>query len=63
MKSAPVISSNFLQRIADPALQFHPNYLWSRNLEITKRHSLILDPVWNFLESYTPLKRGVKENG
>jgi lysophospholipase L1-like esterase len=36
MKSAPVISSNFLERIADPASQFHPDYLSYRNREITK---------------------------
>jgi lysophospholipase L1-like esterase len=37
MKSAPVISSNFLERIADPASQFHPDYLSYRNGEITKQ--------------------------
>jgi lysophospholipase L1-like esterase len=37
MKSAPVISSNFLGRIADPASQFHSDYLSYRNGEITKR--------------------------
>jgi len=36
MKSAPVISSNFLERIADPASQFHPDYLSYRNREITQ---------------------------
>jgi lysophospholipase L1-like esterase len=36
MKSAPVISSKFLERIADPASQFHPDYLSYRNGEITK---------------------------
>src|SRR6059058_4313418 len=40
MKSAPVISSNFLGRIADPASQFHPDYLSYRNGEITK-HELV----------------------
>ena len=40
MKSAPVISSNFLERIADPASQFHPGYLSYRNGEITK-HELV----------------------
>ena len=37
MKSAPVASSNFSERIADPASQFHPDYLAYRNREITKR--------------------------
>ena len=32
----PVISSNFLERIADPASQFHPDYLSYRNREITQ---------------------------
>ena len=36
MKSAPVISSNFLERIADPASRFHAVYLSYRNGEITK---------------------------
>jgi lysophospholipase L1-like esterase len=36
MKSAPVVSSNFLERIADPASQFYPDYLSYRNREITK---------------------------
>src|SRR5213083_403172 len=36
MKSAPVASSNFAERIADPASQFHPDYLAYRNCEITK---------------------------
>jgi lysophospholipase L1-like esterase len=36
MKSARVISSNFLERIADPASQFHPDYLSYRNREITQ---------------------------
>jgi lysophospholipase L1-like esterase len=36
MKSAPVISSNFLERIADPASRFHEGYLSHRNGEITK---------------------------
>jgi lysophospholipase L1-like esterase len=36
MKSAPVISSNFLERIADPASRFHAAYLSYRNGEITK---------------------------
>src|SRR6266436_1649169 len=36
MKFAPVISSDFLERIADPASQFHPGYLSYRNREITK---------------------------
>ena len=37
MKSARVASSNFAERIADPASQFHPDYLAYRNREITKR--------------------------
>ena len=37
MKSGPVVSSNFLERIADPASQFHPDYLSYRNGEITKQ--------------------------
>ena len=37
MKSAPVISLSFLERIADPASQFHSDYLSYRNGEITKR--------------------------
>ena len=37
MKSAPVASLNFSERIADPASQFHPDYLAYRNREITKR--------------------------
>src|SRR5215467_5451235 len=37
MNFAPVISSNFLERIADPASQFHPDYLSYRNREITKQ--------------------------
>ena len=36
MKSAPVISSNFLERIADPASRFHPDYLAYQNGEITE---------------------------
>ena len=36
MKSGPVISSNFLARIADPSSRFHPVYLSYRNGEITK---------------------------
>lgn len=36
MKSGPVISSNFLDRIADPASRFHGVYLSYRNGEITK---------------------------
>jgi lysophospholipase L1-like esterase len=36
MKSARVIRSNFLERIADPASQFYPDYLSYRNGEITK---------------------------
>jgi len=36
MKSSPVVSSNFLERIADPASQFHADYLSYRNREITK---------------------------
>jgi lysophospholipase L1-like esterase len=40
MKSAPVASSNFLERIADPTSQFHPDYLSYRSGEITK-HELI----------------------
>ena len=36
MKFTPVISSDFLERIADPASQFHPGYLSYRNREITK---------------------------
>src|SRR2546421_1717134 len=37
MKSAPVISSGFLERITDPASPFHPDYLSYRNGEITQR--------------------------
>src|SRR5213594_2870261 len=37
MKSARVASSSFAERIADPASQFHPDYLAYRNREITKR--------------------------
>jgi len=37
MNVAPVISSEFLERIADPASQFHPDYLSYRNREITKQ--------------------------
>lgn len=37
MKSSPVISSNFLERLADRASQFHPDYLSYRNGEITKQ--------------------------
>jgi lysophospholipase L1-like esterase len=37
MNFAPVISSNFFERIADPASQFHPDYLSYRNREITKQ--------------------------
>jgi lysophospholipase L1-like esterase len=36
MKFALAISSNFLERIADPTSQFHPDYLLYRNREITK---------------------------
>ena len=36
MKSAPVISSDSLERIADPASRFHALYLSYRNGEITK---------------------------
>ena len=36
MKLPPAISSNFLKRIADPASQFHADYLSYRNREITK---------------------------
>ncbi len=36
MKSTPVVSSNFLERIADPASRFHPDYLSYRNREITQ---------------------------
>jgi len=34
-KSAPVISANFLQRIAQPTSRFHPDYLAYRDREIT----------------------------
>ncbi|PYJ18805.1 MAG: hypothetical protein DME96_00930 [Verrucomicrobia bacterium] len=34
-KSVPVISANFLQRIAQPASRFHPDYLAYRDREIT----------------------------
>jgi lysophospholipase L1-like esterase len=37
MNSALAISSDFLQRIADPASRFHPDYLSYRNREITKQ--------------------------
>jgi hypothetical protein len=37
VKSTPVVSSNFLERLADPASQFHPDYLSYRNGEITKQ--------------------------
>jgi lysophospholipase L1-like esterase len=40
MRSAPVISSGFLERITDPASRFHPDYLSYRNSEITK-HELV----------------------
>ena len=40
MKSAPVISSNFLERIADPASRFHAVYLSYQNGEITKNELL-----------------------
>jgi lysophospholipase L1-like esterase len=36
MKSAPVISSNFLERIANPESQFHSDYLSFQSREITK---------------------------
>jgi lysophospholipase L1-like esterase len=36
MKFGPVISANFLERIADPASRFHPDYLAYRNGKITK---------------------------
>jgi lysophospholipase L1-like esterase len=36
MKSAPVISANFLERIANPASRFHSDYLDYRNSKITK---------------------------
>ena len=36
MKSAPFVSLNFLERIADPASRFHRVYLSYRNREITK---------------------------
>jgi len=36
MKFAPAISSNFLERIADPTSLFHQDYLSYRNREITK---------------------------
>src|SRR5439155_11716996 len=34
-KSVPVISANFLQRLASPASRFHPDYLAYRDREIT----------------------------
>jgi lysophospholipase L1-like esterase len=37
MNSASAISSDFLERIADPASRFHPDYLSYRNREITKQ--------------------------
>jgi len=37
MKSAPLVSANFLERIAQPGSQFHSDYLSYRNGEITKR--------------------------
>jgi len=36
MKSAPFVSLNFLERIADPTSRFHRVYLSYRNCEITK---------------------------
>ncbi|PYJ38627.1 MAG: hypothetical protein DME84_04430, partial [Verrucomicrobia bacterium] len=36
MKSVPVISSNFLECIADPASRFHAVYLSYRNGKVTK---------------------------
>src|SRR6266567_6330489 len=36
MKSASVVSANFLERIADSASRFHPDFLAYRNGEITK---------------------------
>ena len=44
MKSAPVISSNFLERIADPASRFHRLYLSYRNGEITKNELVVRLP-------------------
>jgi lysophospholipase L1-like esterase len=40
MNSASAISSDFLERLADPASRFHPDYLSYRNREITK-HELV----------------------
>ena len=37
MKSVPVISANFLERIADKASRFYPDYLAYQNGEITKQ--------------------------
>src|SRR6266513_1710883 len=37
MESAPLVSANFLERIAQPGSQFHSDYLSYRNGEITKR--------------------------
>jgi lysophospholipase L1-like esterase len=36
MKSAPIISANFLERIADPTSRFHSDYLAYRRGKITK---------------------------
>jgi lysophospholipase L1-like esterase len=37
MNSVSAISADFLERIADPASRFHPDYLSYRNREITKQ--------------------------
>ncbi len=36
MKSAPFISPNFLERVAEPESPFHPDYLAYRRSEITR---------------------------
>jgi len=36
MKSAPIVSPNFLERIADPESRFHPDYLAYRRGEIAR---------------------------
>jgi lysophospholipase L1-like esterase len=36
MKSAPFVSPNFLERVADPESRFHPDYLAYRRGEITR---------------------------
>jgi lysophospholipase L1-like esterase len=44
MKSAPFISPNFLQRVAEPESPFHPDYLAYRRGEITRAELIALLP-------------------